>query len=308
MRIVTRPDFDGITCAVLLSEALDIQSPVKWVEPNDMQKGSVEIQTGDVIANLPYHPACSLWFDHHFSNEIDRPFDGDFRIAPSAAGIVYHYYREKFKKDYRELVAAADKIDSADLSLDEVLQPEQHPYILVSMTVKGHQKEDEPYWNTLIDLFRKADLADVCNHEAVKARSRVVVEENRRFKEILKRHTTVNQHVSITDLRSFEKTPSGNRFLVYSLFPQAVVSVKIRHDDGDRGKTIVSVGHSIFNRNCRVNVGKMLSAFEGGGHKGAGACSFHNSKADEYIPKIIDILLRNEPNDLQAEGETGNSK
>ncbi|MFZ5569591.1 MAG: exopolyphosphatase [Thermodesulfobacteriota bacterium] len=297
MRIVTRPDFDGIACAVLLHEALAIQEPVTWVEPNDMQKGRVVIQPGDVIANLPYHPACSLWFDHHFSNRIDTPFQGEYRIAPSAAGIVFDYYKERFKKDFGELAAAADKIDSADLSSDEVLQPEKYPYILVSMTVKGHQKEDEPYWNTLVDLFREQELSDICGHGEVQARCQAVIRENRLFGEILQRHTTVDRHVSITDLRSFDRAPSGNRFLVYSLFPQAVVSVKIRYDDRNREKIIVSVGHSIFNRNCRVNVGKMLSAFEGGGHRGAGACSFHYSKADDYINEIVEILLRNEPND-----------
>lgn len=297
MRIVTRPDFDGIACAVLLYEALDIHLPVKWVEPNDMQKRQVDIVSGDVIANLPYHPNCALWFDHHFSNKIEHPFKGEYRIAPSAAGVIFHYYHNQFKQDFQELILSVDKIDSADLTRDEVIHPEKYPYILVSMTIKGHQKADEPYWNTLVDLFRKYDIKGVREQEDVDLRCRTVVEENSRFKDLLLRHTVVDGHVSITDLRSFEKAPSGNRFLVYSLFPQAVVSMKIRHDDADRQKVIVSVGHSIFNRNCRVNVGQMLSAFEGGGHKGAGACSFHYSKADEYIPKIIEILLKNEPQD-----------
>ncbi len=295
MRIVTRPDFDGIACAVLLYEALNINLPVKWVEPNDMQKRQVDIIPGDVIANLPYHPNCTLWFDHHYSNKIDQPFKGEYRIAPSAAGVVFQYYRKRFRQDFQKLVQAADKIDSADLTQDEVIYPEKFPYILISMTIKGHYKADEPYWNTLVDLFRTGDIAGVRAQEEVDRRCRAVVAENISFKEVLLRCTTVDRHVSITDLRSFQKAPSGNRFLVYSLFPQATVSVKIRYDDGDREKVIVSVGHSIFNRNCRVNVGQMLSAFEGGGHKGAGACSFHHSKTDAYLSKIIEILLKNEP-------------
>jgi nanoRNase/pAp phosphatase (c-di-AMP/oligoRNAs hydrolase) len=105
------------------------------------------------------------------------------------------------------------------------------------------------------------------------------------------------QHVSITDFRSFDKTPEGNRFLVYSMFPEAVVSVNIRYDNGNKEKVAVSVGHSIFNRNCNVNVGLMLSDFDGGGHRGAGSCRFHVSKADEYIPKILNILLKNQDNE-----------
>ena len=74
------------------------------------------------------------------------------------------------------------------------------------------------------------------------------------------------------------------------LYPDSVVNLKIRYDNQDREKVIASAGHSIFNRNCHVNVGSLLSNFEGGGHEKAGACAFHVSKADDYLPKIINAL------------------
>ena len=89
MRVVTRPDFDGVVCAVLLMDALQIDASILWVQPSDMQHRRVEIQEGDVIANLPYHENCSLWFDHHYSNQPEGPVKGVFKIAPSAAGVVY---------------------------------------------------------------------------------------------------------------------------------------------------------------------------------------------------------------------------
>jgi len=297
MRIVTRPDFDGVVCAVLIYEAENVKEPVKWVEPNDMQKGYVDILKGDIIANLPYDERCAMWFDHHHTNKIDKPFNGAFKIAPSAAGIVFEYYKDKFHRDYSELIKETDKIDSADLSLDEVLQPEKYDYVLLSMTVSGRNKDDEPYWNRLVDLLRKFDITRVLQDPEVKARCVAVVEMNKGYKDILRENTRLMQHVSITDFRSFDTTPEGNRFLVYSMFPEAVVSVNIRYDNGDKEKVAVSVGHSIFNRNCNVNVGLMLSDFEGGGHRGAGSCRFHVSKAEEYIPKILDILLKNQDNE-----------
>ena len=124
-----------------------------------------------------------------------------------------------------------------------------------------------------------------------------VIEQNKAFKDVLKQHTVVKGHVSITDFRSLGTAPEGNRFLVYSMYPETVVSAKIRYPNGERDKIRVSVGHSIFNQNCRVNVGLMLSAFEGGGHRAAGGCSFSADKADDYIPRIIDILLKNESNE-----------
>jgi len=297
MRIVTRPDFDGIACAVILREALQIREPVLWVEPNEMQKGLIEIYPGDVIANLPFNPNCSLWFDHHYSNEPNQSFEGDFRIAPSAAGIVFAYYREKLTKDFTALIEAADKIDSADLTEDEVLFPEGYPYVLLSMTIVSHNRNDEPYWNRLVDLFRSMDMEEIMKDEEVNERCRQVLKENQDLKKLLLEHTTQEKHVSVTDFRSFEKAPTGNRFLVYSLFPKAVVSMKIRMDEENRQKVIVSLGHSIFNRNCNVNVGKLLSRFEGGGHKGAAACSFHVDKFDDYLPQIMAVLLKNNSNE-----------
>jgi oligoribonuclease NrnB/cAMP/cGMP phosphodiesterase (DHH superfamily) len=297
MRILTRPDFDGVVCAALLYEAENITTPVKWVEPNDMQRGLVDVRHGDIIANLPYDDRCTLWFDHHHTNKIDTPFNGAFKIAPSAAGVIFDYYKSRFEYDYTELITATDKIDSADLSMDEVLCPENYGVVLLSMTVLGRDEYDDGYWNRLVHLFRKSKIDQVLKDPEVKARCDAAVEKNKIYKDILKKHTILKEHVSITDFRVFDKMPTGNRFLVYSLFPEAVVSVKIRYDDKNKQRVAVSVGHSIFNRNCKVNVGVMLSAFEGGGHRAAASCRFAADKADDYIPKIIDILLKNEDNE-----------
>lgn len=295
MRIVTRPDFDGIVCAVLIYEAEKITESIKWVEPHEIQNRLIEIKEGDIMANLPFDDRCSIWFDHHDSNRIDSNFSGSFKIAPSAAGVVYSYYKGKIKRDYKQLVEETDKIDSACLSMDEVLHPETYPYILLSMTVSNRGATEAPYWNRLVCLLMKHDITGVINDSEVKERCRAVVEENRVYKTVLSENTVLNKNVSITDLRSYDKAPEGNRFLVYSLFSEAIVSVRIRYDDSKRQRIALSAGHNIFNPKCRVNIGKMLSKFGGGGHKGAGACRFLTSRAGEYIPQIISTLIENRP-------------
>lgn len=302
MRIVTRPDFDGVVSAVFLKDALHITEPVLWVEPNDMQHGRVEIQKGDIIANLPYHPAASMWFDHHFTNRIDTPFEGDWQIAPSAAGLVHAYFKDKLSRDYGVLVAETDKIDSAALSEDEVLHPEAYPYVLLSMTLKNRDETDPPYWDHLTDLLLRSSMEEVMADPVVARRCETVVAENRAFTEVLTTHTRLEGTVSVVDLRSFDVAPSGNRFLVYSMFPAANVSVKIRYGNEGKEKLVVSVGHSIFNRTCRVNVGDLLSRYGGGGHPGAGACSFPPEKADIFLPEILKILQANVPEDSGTSG------
>ena len=298
MRIVTRPDFDGVVCAVLLYEALDINEPVFWVEPNDLQKGRVEIRDGDVIANLPFHENCQLWFDHHYTNRTDQSFEGAFKIAPSAAGIVFEYFKDRFDRDYSELVRATDKIDAADLTLDEVLHPENNDYILLSMTILNGDEPELSYWNRLVDLLRKNEIQKVLADPQVKQRCLAVVDQNEKYHEYLKANTRLERHVSITDFRGLNKTPVGNRFLVYSLYPESTVHMRIRFEDQRKQMVVINVGHSIFNRHCNVNIGLILAEFGGGGHRGAGSTRFPASKADDYISRIIDILLKNENNEI----------
>ena len=297
MRIVTRADFDGIVCAMLLRVAEGDDRPLVWAEPGDMQRGLVEVHPGDIVANLPYHANCGLWFDHHFSNTPAQPVAGLFEMAPSAAGLVYRYYRDRISGDYDELVHQTDRIDSADLTEDEVQVPENYPYVLLSMTIKGRELQDAPYWNRLVDLLRDHPIDAVMADAEVGERCRQVVEENRTYRTHLEHHTQIDGVVAVTDFRTLSQTPRGNRFLVYSLYPQTAVQAKIRYNDRDRNRIIVSVGHSIFNRNCQVNVGLLLSKYGGGGHRGAGSCSFPKEKADEYIPAILDTLVRNAPID-----------
>jgi len=297
MRIVTRPDFDGVVCAVLLIDAIGIKEPVRWVEPSVLQRGQVEIRKGDVIANLPYAANCSLWFDHHHTNQVDHPFNGVFKIAPSAAGIIFEHYKDRFKRDYSELITATDKIDSADLTLDEVCHPEKHDYVLLSMTVSDDDYPNVSYWNRLVSLLGMYDLEHILKDPEVKRRCQDVVKQNEQYAVHLKANTRLEKHVAITDFRHLERTPTGNRFLVYALFPESFVQVRIRHEHNNKEMVAVSVGHSTFNPHCNVNAGVLLAGFEGGGHCGAASTRFHTSKADEFIPQIIDALLKNENNE-----------
>ncbi|MFA5903221.1 MAG: exopolyphosphatase [Desulfobacula sp.] len=295
MRIVTRPDFDGIACAVLLRQAEKINTDIYWVEPNDIQTGKAHILQGDIISNLPYVPVCDLWFDHHVSNKPREAIKGAFDIAPSAAGVIYKYYQARGKLDnrYDELVLNTDIIDAALLDQDMVRHPEQYPYIVLSMTIKNQGYKDRPYWNLLVDLLMETPIQKILEVPEVKKRCDDVIKENAAFEKHLTLNTKVRHNISITDFRSLDPVPEGNRFLTYSLFPESIASVRIRFAGSDRNQVQLSVGHSIFNKQCRVNVGKLLARFGGGGHAGAGGCTLDLETADKKLEQILDVLFQN---------------
>jgi hypothetical protein len=292
MRIITRPDFDGVVCAVLLKEALGAQIPVLWVQPGDMQAGKVPVGTRDVVANLPLHGEAGLWFDHHVSNAVEVPFKGVYRVAPSAAGLVQDYFEAQLGRRFCELVRQTDRIDAAELTLDEILHPERYPFVLLSMTIFIHDPADGAYCDRAVELLRTLPMERVMADSFVSRRCEAVVATNKLYEACLKDHTSMHGHISVTDLRGLQSVPDGNRFLVYSLFPDAVVNVKISNEGPS---TLVKLGHSILNRGCRVNVGHLLSQYGGGGHVGAGACRFELQDAQKGIDEILTVLERNEP-------------
>jgi oligoribonuclease NrnB/cAMP/cGMP phosphodiesterase (DHH superfamily) len=290
-RIITRPDFDGVVCAVLLKAALDEKLPVIWVQPNDIQKRRIQVLPGDVIANLPFHEKCALWFDHHVSNKLKGPFKGIYRVAPSAAGLIYLYYKNQLAPDFQILVEQTDKIDNAQLNLEEILHPERYPYILLSMTIYTDTDSDLQYCNHLVELLRINKIKNVMADSTVRKRCNTVMAENQAYEALLKQYTRVVGVVSFTDFRGLEPIPNGNRFIVYSLFPETVVNMKVFNKND---QTIIKVGHSILNRSCHINVGSLLAQYGGGGHRGAGACRLDQTSATKKISEILQILVDNQ--------------
>jgi nanoRNase/pAp phosphatase (c-di-AMP/oligoRNAs hydrolase) len=316
MRIVTRADFDGLVCGSIITLTEEIDS-FFFVEPKFMQDGMVEIHPGDIIANLPYHPNCSLWFDHHITNKAPGftensliPGKGAFRLAHSAARVVYEYYTsEGIKQKARGnrkiedglkvldsdrlkfLLEETDKVDAALLSPEEVLHPQG--YVLISMTIDGVRPQDEAYWLRLIELLRDAPVEEIMKEPEVMRRCQRILESQERLKEILLQRTTLKGNVIFTDIRGIKNVPDGNRFLIYTLFPQGNISLKITNDSQRADTTAISVGYNIFNSTSKVNVGALLKRFGGGGHRVVGSCRVPDNDAENAIAQIFEAIKEN---------------
>ena len=303
MRLITRSDFDGLACAVLLREVEKIDS-VDFVHPKDVQDGKVQVGRDDILTNLPYVQGVGLWFDHHSSeiirNEDTVSYRGRFEVAPSAARVVYrHYGAEKLGK-YEKLLESVDKSDAAQLSVEDVTKPSGWMLLSYVMDPRtglayhhAYRISNRELMAKMIDLIAEHpdDPDAVLADPDVKERLDRYFAQQENFARIMREHSRVEGNVIITDLRGLGDPPAGNRFLIYTMFPDA--NIQVRLFDGRKGEFIVcAVGHSIFNRTSKTDVGMLLARYGGGGHRGAGTCQLPLADADAKIREILEEIKR----------------
>lgn len=300
MRLVTRSDFDGLACAMMLKE-LGLIDEIKFVHPKDVQDGKIELSKTDITTNLPYDPRVGLAFDHHESEE-DRlratETNGKLIIDPnarSAARVLYDYYggRDKFPRISDELMEAVDKGDSADFTEEEILHPSGWVllhYLMDARTGLGrfHDFRISNYdlMMELIDYCLEHTIDEILELPDVKERVDLYFEQEKLFKEQLQRIAKVDGDCVILDLRNEEVIHAGNRFMIYALFPEAKYSIHVVWGF-KKQNTAVMIGKSIINKSGVVDIGQLCLAYGGGGHHNAGTCQLANDEVDVLLPSII---------------------
>ncbi len=301
MNLITRSDFDGLTCAVLLKE-VEIIENITFAHPKDIQDGVVTVTPNDILTNMPYHPNCGMWFDHHSSegerSDIPHNYEGRFEIAPSCARVVYNHYKSYRFHKYDYLLNQVDKIDAAQLSVQDVTDPRDWvllSYVMDPRTGLGRYHDygisNKNLMYRMIDLIATHNVDEILNMHDIKQRVKRYFEQEKEFKALMERSSKVEKNVIITDNRGMADIPTGNRFLIYTLFPEANISVRIM--DGKKDETVVAaIGHSIFNRTSKTDIGELCAQYGGGGHKGAGTAQFKIKEADAKIREMIEKMKK----------------
>ncbi len=304
MRLITRSDFDGLVCGMLLREVGIIDS-WKFVHPKDLQDGLFEANEGDVLANVPYVKGCGMWFDHHAS-EKDRvgwtqDVKGESRIAPSAARIIYDFYGgdERFH-GFEELIMTVDKVDSGNLTIEEILDPKRWfliGFISDPRTGLGRFRDfrisNYQLMEEIIINYRNLPIEELLLNPDIKERIDMYYEQNVLFTEMIKDHTRIDGNVIITDLRDVSPIYTGNRFLIYSLYPEQNISLWIV--DGKAKQNVsIACGYSILNRTAKTNVGKLMLHYGGGGHEKVGTCQIAYDIASMTVEEIVNKIKSDE--------------
>ncbi|HYE01570.1 MAG TPA: exopolyphosphatase [Alphaproteobacteria bacterium] len=299
-RLVTRSDFDGLVCAVLLRE-LDLIDDIKFVHPKDMQDGKVPITGRDITTNLPYVEGCHLAFDHHLSETL-RVGTRDNHIidpdAPSAARVVYRHYggAARFPGISEAMMAAVDQADSAAYSLPEVLDPKGWVllnFLMDARTGLGRFRDfrisNYALMMDLIEHCRTKPIHQILALPDVEERVELYFEQEPLFREQLMRRSRREGNVVVLDLRDEPLIHAGNRFMVYALHPEANVSIHVMWGL-QKQNTVLAVGKSIFDRSLKTEIGPLMLEYGGGGHAAAGTCQVENDRADQVLAEVVRAL------------------
>jgi nanoRNase/pAp phosphatase (c-di-AMP/oligoRNAs hydrolase) len=297
-RLVTRSDFDGLVCAVLLKH-LELIDEIKFVHPKDMQDGKIEVCNQDLTTNLPYVPGVHLAFDHHASetvrNKGDRPNHIIDPNAPSAARVVYDYYggAKAFPATWNDMMAAVDKGDSAQFSREEILLPEKWDllnFLMDARTGLGRFREFRiSNYNLMMDLIeycRNHTIEQIMLLPDVKERVDLYFEHEPKFRDQISRCSSVHRNLVVLDLRKEETIYAGNRFMIYAMYPDANISIHVLWGLKNQN-TVFATGKSIINRSSKTNIGQLMLSYNGGGHENAGTCQIENDQAERVLQELI---------------------
>ncbi|MBF0454403.1 MAG: exopolyphosphatase [Magnetococcales bacterium] len=304
-RLITRSDFDGLVCAMLLKE-LDMIEDILFVQPKDMQDGKIAVTQNDISTNLPYTPGLYLSFDHHGSESVrlkgeEIPEHINDPTAPSVARVVYRHFggESRFPHErWQEVMQAVDKADSAQFDDEDVLYPKGWMlmnFLMDPRTGLGRFREftisNYQLMMNLIDYCRQHTIEEVLALPDVKERVDYFFEQEEMFKNQIQLCTKIHGNLAVVDLRGEEQIFPGNRFMVYALYPQCNISMHILWGI-DRKKTVFALGKSIFNRDSKTHVGKLCLKYGGGGHQGAGTCQVETETAFKVRNELIAQINR----------------
>ncbi|MCB1739550.1 MAG: exopolyphosphatase [Gammaproteobacteria bacterium] len=300
-RLVTRSDFDGLVCAVLLKH-LNLIDDITFVHPKDMQDGKVELSGRDITTNLPYCPEVHLCFDHHLSEQLRNPvrqanhvIDAD---APSAARVVWKHYggHDAFPVAWDEMMAAVDQGDSAQFSIDEILEPNGWVLLNFLMDARtglgryhGFRISNYQLMMDLIDHCKEKSIDEILALPDVAERVELYMDHDRQFREQVGRCASVHGDLLVLDLREEDQIFVSNRFMVYALYPQCTISMHVLWGRQQQN-TVFAVGKSIVNRSSPLNIGELMLQYGGGGHQNAGTCQIDNEQAETVRLALIERI------------------
>ena len=224
-------------------------------------------------------------------------FIGLVDVAPSAANLVFRYFIEDHPelKKYEDLVHETDLVDSADLTLEQVANPQGTillGLLLDPRTGLGLQRDmnisNFQWVSSIPELLTKHSVDEILAMPDSAERIDRYNDMHKTANEFYSANSRLDGNVIVTDVRGMD-VPTANRFLIYTLPELSAGNISVRIADGKKGEfDTISVAHSIFNRTSSVDSGELCKSHGGGGHKGAATCQPNLEESEGVFQEIIE--------------------
>jgi nanoRNase/pAp phosphatase (c-di-AMP/oligoRNAs hydrolase) len=212
--------------------------------------------------------------------------------------VIWEYYGgiKTFGKHFLPLLDAVNKYDSADLTLDEILLAEDWIMIAFIIDPRTGLSEatdfkitNEQFVRNMIQYCRTMTVEEILKIPDVQERAQRYNEQQILFKDMLRRCTTFDRNVVLTNLLNEDTVYCGNRFIVFASHPDQNIEIRLGWDKEKRNVNI-QCGHSILNRTSKTNVGKLMYKYGGGGHGKVGSCRVPVDKWQETTTEILEQM------------------
>lgn len=301
-RLLTRSNFDGLVCAVIMQH-MDLVQEIEFVHPKDMQDGKIPVSGRDVTTNLPYVPGVYMAFDHHASEvtRVGKPANYiTDPTAPSAARVLYNYYggKKNLPKITDELMDAVDKSDSGRFTRQEIIDPQgwnMLSFIMDARTGLGRFHDfrigNKDLMKALIEMIRNQQIEWILAQPDVKERVNLYRSQRDLSAKQLKRCGKMHGNLLLLDLRNEETIYAGNRFMPYALFEQANISMHVMWGK-EKQNVVFACGKSVLKRDSKTDIGELMLKYDGGGHKAAGTCQIAVKDAERVMKELVAAIKK----------------
>jgi nanoRNase/pAp phosphatase (c-di-AMP/oligoRNAs hydrolase) len=217
--------------------------------------------------------------------------------AESAARVVYEHFggAPRFP-GIDELMAAVDKGDAAQFTLEEILHPTGWVllnFLMDPRTGLGRFREfrisNYQLMMQLIDACTALTVEEILQTPDVAERVELYLAHADAAVEQIRRCATVRGNLVVLDLRGEEVIHPTNRFTIYALFPQCNISIHVLWGLKQQN-TVFATGKSILDRSSATNVGELMLGYGGGGHEAAGTCQIANEDAERVLGELVERI------------------
>jgi len=283
--VVADSDLDGLMAAAILKAAKP-EITVHFSHAALIRSGALDhlINRTTALCDLPFHPNCGLYLDHHMTNrptpEQENIFVADGGICywqdtPSAARAVYDLMKDEVDlKHLEEIMPIVDDLDSGQISLETFL--EDGPIIRLSRSLSLREPE---HMNTVLNQFAtgmKLDEILSCHEDRLDK----LFNKRKIETEIVRAKIKITNGLAICRLDNTEVRTNG--YLVTALAGDDAIACCIIHgwvDGSIENPQRPALGASFYGNSFRdksnpYDLSRLATSIDetGGGHANACGC------------------------------------